>query len=219
MKETIRLLERHVNERQLDRHRGLEVLCDFLIDLFDVKHYLVPDGWPTHIATQQQKEPYLFQIAIIWMNKVAEAMEKGEWLDFFGGLYEEMYQTRGKASTLGQFYTPTHLCDLLTKCVGTGDERRINDPACGSERTLLAHFAHSEFSRTGYYIGEDIDTISIKMCALNMMIHGMQGRAVRHDTLKSPVHFDYGFEVNEIRYPIPTCHYSLRRISHSKQDK
>lgn len=216
MKETIHLLERHVNERQLDRHRGLEVLCDFLIDLFDARHYLTPEGWATNLVTQHQKEPYLFQIAIIWMNKVTEAMEKGVWLDFFGGLYEEMYQTRGKASMLGQFYTPKHLCDLLSRCSGKDNDTRINDPSCGSGRTLLAHFADSGFSPSGYYVGEDIDTISVKMCALNMMIHGMRGRAVRHDTLRSPVHFDYGYEINEIRYPVPTDYYSLRKISHTK---
>lgn len=217
MKEVISLLERHVNERQIDRHRGLEVLCDFLLDLFDYCHYLTEDGWANHIVKQKEAEPYLFQIAIIWMTRIAETMEKGEWKDFFGGLYEEMYQTRGKASTLGQFYTPTHLCNLLTMCVGTGDESRINDPACGSGRTLLAHFADSKFSPKGYYIGEDIDTISVKMCALNMMIHGMRGRAVRHDTLKSPVHFDYGYEVNEVRYPFPTTLYSVRKIRHPKE--
>lgn len=217
MKEVIGLLERHVNERQIDRHRGLEVLCDFLLDLFDYRHYLTENGWANHLVKQKETEPYLFQIALIWMNKIAEAMEKGEWKDFFGGLYEEMYQTRGKASTLGQFYTPEHLCNLLTMCVGTGDENRINDPSCGSGRTLLAHFADSKFSPKGYYIGEDIDTISVKMCALNMMIHGMRGRAVRHDTLKSPVHFDYGYEVNEVRYPFPTTLYSVRKISHPKE--
>lgn len=218
MKEVINLLERHVNERNIDRHRGLEVLCDFLLDLFDYRHYLTENGWVTHLIKQKETEPYLFQIAVIWADKIAEAMENGEWKDFFGELYEKMYQTRGKASILGQFYTPTHLCDLLTKCVSTGDERRINDPACGSGRTLLAHFAHTEFDPKGYYIGEDIDTISVKMCALNMMIHGMRGRAVRHDTLKSPVHFDYGYEVNEIRYPFHTTLFCVRKISHLKSE-
>lgn len=213
MKEAIKLLEMHVNERQIDRHRGLEVLCDFLIDFFDVRHYCSAEGWTAHASRMHDEEPYLFRIALIWVEKVAEAMERGEWLDFFGGVYEEMYQTRGKASTLGQFYTPTHLCDLLTRCAGADSDARINDSACGSGRTLLAHFADVKFSRKGYYVGEDIDTISVKMCALNMMIHGMQGRVVRHDTLKSPVHFDYGYEVNEIRYPVPTPYYSLRRIS------
>lgn len=219
MKEVIKILEKHVADRGIDRHRGLEILCDFLLDLYDARHYLTPDGWHRNVYTKSVEEPHLFRIGMIWMQRVAEAMERGEWLDFFGGLYEEMYQTRGKASVLGQFFTPEHLCDLLTKCAASGDERCINDPACGSERTLLAHFARSGFSPSGYYIGEDIDTISVKMCALNMMAHGMRGRVVRHDTLKSPLYFDYGFELNEIRYPMPTIYYSVRRIQHSKEEQ
>ena len=218
MKAVVKILERHVAERGIDRHRGLEELCDFLLDLFDARHYLSPNGWEAHARKQSEKEPHLFSICMIWMQRVTEAMEKGEWLDFFGGLYEEMYQTRGKASTLGQFFTPEHLCDLLTRCTGADGERTINDPACGSGRTLLAHFAHSGFSPKGYYVGEDIDTISVKMCALNMMMHGMRGRVVRHDTLKSPLHFDFGYELNEIRYPMPTHYYSVRRIQYRKEE-
>ena len=218
MKEVVNILERHVTKRGIDRHRGLEVLCDFLLDLFDARHYLTPDGWAANVWEQSVKEPDLFHIGMIWMQRVTEAMEKGGWLDFFGGLYEEMYQTRGKASVLGQFFTPEHLCDLLTECAGSNENRRINDPACGSGRTLLAHFAHSGFNPKGYYVCEDIDTISVKMCALNMMAHGMRGRVVRHDTLKSPLHFDYGFELNEIRYPMPTIYYSVRKIQHRKEE-
>lgn len=213
VKEVIKLLERHVSERQLDRHRGLEVLCDFLLDLFDYRYYTIPGGWQSHLSIQRQQEPHLFRIAMIWMERVADAMEQGRWVDFFGGLYEEMYQTKGKASSLGQFFTPIHLCDLLTHCVGDADDVRISDPACGSGRTLLAHFADSGFDHRGYYIGEDIDTMSVKMCALNLMIHGMQGRAVRHDTLREPNTFDFGYEVNEVRYPMPVPFYSVRKIS------
>lgn len=219
MKEIVKILDKHVMERGIDRHNSLEVLCDFLIDLFEVRHYSIACGWEKYMMEKCKEEPYLFCIAMIWMDKVASAMEKGEWVDFFGELYEEMYQTRGKASALGQFFTPGNLCDLLAKCTETGEGQRINDSACGSGRTLLAHFAYSKFSRDGYYIGEDIDAMSVKMCALNMMIHGMRGRVVRHNTLVSPIHFDYGFEVNEIRHPFPSMYYSLRRIACKKDVK
>lgn len=217
MKEVIKLLEKHVYERQVDRHQGLNVLLDFLVDMFDVRHFYKENGFQANCLELSEKEPYLYKIAIIWMNKVTDALENGTWIDFFGGIYEEMYQSKGKASALGQFFTPPAICDMMSIVAGRNVTGRVNDCACGSGRTLLSAFANSGYPKDVYYMGDDIDTASVKMCALNMMIHGMRGRVVRHDTLKEPIAFDYGFELNEVRYPIPTMYYSLRRISHTRE--
>lgn len=216
MKQILKLLEEHIQERMIDRHRGLEILLDFLIDMFDINHFK-NNGFENHCIKLQSEEPYLFEIAILWMSKVADAMDKGDWLDLFGLLYEELYQTKNKASSLGQFYTPKGICDLMAK-ISYGEGGMITDNGgCGSGRTLLAYHSHSKYSNRNYYVGDDIDTISVKMCALNMMIHGMRGRVVRHNVLYDPVYFDYGFEINEVRYPIPTCFYSLRKIKYEQK--
>jgi type I restriction-modification system DNA methylase subunit len=217
MKEVVKLIEKVVTEKKIDRHQGLNAVLDFLIDIFDIKHWKEPEGWFKAVAKAEQEEPHLYRIMMIWMDKVATAMENGSWLDFFGGVYEEMYQSKGKASALGQFFTPSHLCDLLAYC-SSPTEGMINDSACGSGRTLLAAGAQSGFARENYYVGEDIDIVSVKMCALNLMIHGCQGRVVQHDTLTNPICFDYGFRINDIRYPIATPYYSLTRISFKKGD-
>lgn len=217
MKEVIKLIEKVVSEKQLDRHQGLNAVLDFLIGMFDVDHYLKPGGWMGAVANAEKEEPHLFRIMLIWMDKVATAMEKGTWLDFFGGIYEEMYQSKGKASTLGQFYTPPALCDALAQFTGSNGGE-VLDNACGSGRTLLAAASNSGFSRSNFYVGEDIDLVSVKMCALNLMIHGCRGRVVQHDTLKNPILYDYGFRVNDIRFPIPSPFYSLTRVSLTKDD-
>jgi type I restriction-modification system DNA methylase subunit len=217
MKEVVKLIEKVVTEKRIDRHQGLNAVLDFLIDIFDVRHYATTNGWFERVARAEREDNHLYRIMMIWMDKVATAMESGSWLDFFGGVYEEMYQSRGKASALGQFYTPPHLCDLLAYCSAPCDGK-INDSACGSGRTLLAAAAKSGFRRDNYYVGEDIDVVSVKMCALNLMIHGCQGRVVQHDTLVNPVCFDYGFRINDIRYPMPTPFYSLTRIKLTKQN-
>lgn len=217
MKEVVKLIEKVVTEKKIDRHQGLNAVLDFLIDIFDVRHYATANGWFERVARAEKEDNHLYQIMLIWMDKVATAMENGSWLDFFGGIYEEMYQSKGKASALGQFYTPPSLCDLLAYC-SKPCEGKINDCACGSGRTLLAGASAAGFPRSNYYIGEDLDIVSVKMCALNLMIHGCQGRVVQHDTLTNPVCFDYGFRINDIRYPIPTPYYSLTRISFKKDD-
>ena len=217
MKEVVKLIEKVVSEKRIDRHQGLNAVLDFLIDIFDVSHYLKPDGWIGAVKRAEKEQPHLYKIMLIWMDKVATAMEGGSWLDFFGGIYEEMYQSKGKASTLGQFYTPPALCDMLA-CCATPNEGRVSDCACGSGRTLLASASASGFCRSSFYVGEDIDLTSVKMCALNLMIHGCRGRVVQHDTLNNPVLYDYGFRINDIRFPIPSPFYSLTRVSLTKED-
>lgn len=220
MKEVVKLIEKHVNERQIDRHQGLNALLDFLIGIFDVKHWQTPDGWMKEVRRAEKEEPYLYKIMMIWMDKVATAMEKGSWLDFFGGIYEEMYQSRGKSSTLGQFFTPPAVCDALALCCderGEGVET-INDCACGSGRLLLARACKNKWNRNDYITADDIDMASVKMCALNLMIHGCRGKVMQHDTLINPILYDYGFRINDIRYPIPSPFYSLTRIHLTKED-
>ena len=217
MKEVIKLIETHVRERRLDAHQGLNAVLDFLVDIFDVRHYLTENGWFEAVSKAEKEEPYLYKVMLIWMDKVATSMENGSWLDFFGGVYEEMYQSRGKASTLGQFFTPPHLCTLMSRITKPNDGT-INDCACGSGRTLLAAGAEAKFSRSNYYVGEDLDLVSVKMCALNLMIHGCKGRVVQHDTIMNPICYDYGFRINDIRFPIPTPFYSLTRIRFTKDD-
>ena len=217
MKEVIKLIDKVVKEKRLDAHQGLNAVLDFLIDIFDSRHYQSKEGWFHVIQEAEKNEPHLFKIMLIWMDKVATAMEKGLWIDFFGGVYEEMYQSRGKSSTLGQFFTPGTICDLMAYCAEPVNGK-INDSACGSGRTLLAACAQSKFNRSNFYVGEDIDLVSVKMCALNLMMHGCRGRVVQHDTLRNPVLFDYGFRINDVRYPIPSPFYSLTRISLTKED-
>ena len=91
MKETITLIEKVVRENRIDAHQGLNAVLDFLIDMFDIKHYMVEGGWEAKVRRASEEEPYLFRIMMIWM-------EKGTWLDFFGGLYEEMYQSKMEAT-------------------------------------------------------------------------------------------------------------------------
>lgn len=219
MKQVIKLIEQHCYKTQTDCHNGLESLLDYMIEFFDIKPFM--ENWyEEHVIEMKNKSEELFEIVLIFMNKVTEAMEKGRWLDFFGELYETMYQSKGKASSLGQFFTPPSICDLMSNIVGEEEKKPVvSDCACGSGRTLLSYMAKNNFSRHAYYVGEDLDTTSVKMCALNLMIHGAQGKVVRHDTLRNPKTYDYGFEINEIRYPFPTPYYSLRKIRCTEKPK
>lgn len=216
MKRIKELIDKHCRNKEIGLQNGLDALLDYMIDFFDYSHYL-NDNIEKHWQDMLGKSRELFIVTIDFMERAAKAIEQGTWIDYFGQLYESQYQSKGKASNLGQFFTPPDICNLMADVSRCKKEDRINDPACGSGRTLLSYFAKAE-NKSGYYVGEDIDITSVKMAALNMMIHGMRGRAIRHDTLKDPITFELGYEINEVRYPCPTPYYSLRRISNATKD-
>lgn len=223
MKQLVKYIEKYVSEKMLDYNHGLSLFVDYLIDMFDYKQYQTEGGHEQHMQLKKEESPTLFNAAFHWVELVKNAQSNNTWIDAFGSVYEEMYLSKSKASSHGQFFTPPSLSTLLGSLtfirneVSPEKDFKINDSACGSGRLLVAHYAECE-RKDGYYVGEDIDPISVKMCALNLMIHGMRGRAVCHDTLLHPLIFDFGYEVNEVRYPYPSPLFSLREIKFTKED-
>ena len=219
IKEIIRHITNHANKLSIERHNTMNTWLDYMIEYFDISQYHTPEGWAQMQDRKYKESP---ELTYMWMDLTATDMEKGQTSDILGTVYEELFQSKGKASSLGQFFTPIPLCDMLSMCTWQDNQKRFNDCACGSGRTLVSHYMEKlrrDDHTPAYYIGEDIDIASVKMCALNMLIHGMHGRAIRHDTLMDPIRFDYGFEINEVRYPFPTPFYSLRKITYKKTEE
>lgn len=196
---------------------ALSDFCDYLIEFFSIDAFRGDDGsYSQHVLKCTQKNPDFAGLALQWLNDVATAMERGEWLDVFGVLYEEMYLSRGKASKTGQFFTPRSVSDLMAEIStpGSQDHGRVNDCAAGSGRLLLAHYmAKSKLDhaagRRFEYVAQDSDPIACKMCALNLMVHGMYGRVECRDTLRLTVP-QVVYIINEVKYPFNTPYYSVR---------
>lgn len=64
--------------------------------------------------------------------------------------------------------------------------------------------------RPKIYARQDIDPVSCKMCALNLMVYGCGGSVTQMDTLKYSGEWN-AYYINEVRYPFPTTSYSIRR--------
>ena len=203
---------------------ALSDFCDYLLDLFSVEAFMGDSR--SYLKWQQQRlqaKPKLATLAMVWLNDVSQAMDRGQWLDVFGMLYEDMYLTAGKASKTGQFFTPQSVSNLMSSIIGSGKNEAtsakiegttVNDCAAGSGRLLLAHFIeaskldHSD-GRPFQYIAQDSDPLVCKMCALNMMVHGMNGRVICQDTLAMSTP-SVEYFINEVRYPFITPYYSIR---------
>lgn len=210
---------------------ALNDFCDYLLDLFSVEAFLGDSR--SYLKWQQQRlqaKPKLATLAMVWLNDVSQAMDRGQWLDVFGMLYEDMYLTAGKASKTGQFFTPASVSDLLSAIISPGkieapsakiEGSRVNDCAAGSGRLLLAHYMevskldHSA-GRRYQYIAQDSDPLVCKMCALNMMVHGMNGKVICQDTLAQSTPSAV-YCINEIRYPFVSPYYSVRVTSGNPQ--
>lgn len=214
-KKYIDVLTRRAETHRRPYELALNDLLDYLLDVFSIRPYMDENrSLSAHFRVMADKDNDFAGLAFLWLEDVARAMERGEWLDVFGIIYEEMYLTRGKASTKGQFFTPRSVSDLMAQVINGKECGTVNDCAAGSGRLLLSHFSlvtrddHAAAGRYTY-IAQDSDPTACKMCALNMMAHGMFGRVVFQDTLAmSPPSVVY--HINEVRRPFPTPYYSIR---------
>ena len=228
IKDFVKYLTEVSDNHSVKQEDRLDAFCDFIIRLFSTDSYK-PEGFKPDVATPENND-YIALVSL-WCEMVAEEMETGNSFDLFGQLYEQMFLLKSKASSNGQFFTPDSLCRLMADITDADVEEKIskrgfvmvNDPACGSARTLLAHFmkkTHDNRALSGlyYYEAADIDLPTCKMAACNMMIHGMQGRVVCQDQLLLPTHTAI-FYINEVRYPFPSGMYSIRVVYPKKEEQ
>ena len=232
MKTDIKQFVKYLNEvsdnHGIKQEERLDAFCDFIISLFSTDSYK-KEGFKPSVATQGNLD-YMVLVGL-WADMVSNEMEKGNSFDLFGQLYEQMFLLKSKASANGQFFTPDSLCRLMSDITDADVEEKVshiepvivNDPACGSARTLLAHFMAKtsiDHALAGRYFYEaaDIDLPTCKMAACNMMIHGMQGKVVCQDQLSLPTPTAI-FYINEVRYPFPSGMYSIRVVYPKKEEK
>lgn len=170
---------------------------DYCIQINLINH----NGKKTNFYNNEKKYVELMQA---WMNELTQELEIKPYYDILGEFYEELVQSKSKASSLGQAYTPPSVTDLISKISITSNNNTgvANDPTCGSSRTLLA--AHVESNGDLICIGQDLDRTSCQMSVLNFWSHGVRGSILHMDTLTNE--FYQGWRVNKYLYhglPVP----------------
>lgn len=186
---------------------------DYIIGCFSLDRLLADNGnYNSLFARIKDEGSVYFPAFAELLIKSVKLITENKVYDLFGNIYELMFQSSRKAATLGQFFTPQCVSNLCSRVVYTDIDGMtcINEPTCGSGRNLLAVFAENK-DKAQYYVAEDIDNTSVKMCAINMLLHGMRGCCICHNTL-FPSDFIFGYEINEVRYPFPCECYSIRPI-------
>lgn len=84
----------------------------------------------------------------------------------------------------GQFFTPKHIASLMALI--SNPKGRILDPACGSGVMLIETIKtmSNEDLNSALFFGQDIDSICVKMTALNLCFFNVNGYVIQGDTLR-----------------------------------
>lgn len=114
---------------------------------------------------------------IIWM---------GLGVDVKGEIYEGLLEKNAEdvKSGAGQYFTPRALIDAIVDVIQPRPRETIGDPACGTggfflsaHKHLLANFAldpdEKRFLRDKTFKGWDIVAEVVRLCAMNMYLHGI----------------------------------------------
>ena len=111
-------------------------------------------------------------------------------LDLFGLAYERFFPEVFKASR-GQYFTPRPLVELVADLAAIRPGDRVLDPTCGSGAFLVA-----ASSRGAEVDGIEVDRELVALCRLNLRLHGIDPRAVRHaDLFREPFDADERWDV------------------------
>lgn len=191
----LRTLEKMLNNftynNGFDISRVFDDWLRFIVNNFNTN----PKPDPSWTYTKEQNLVF-HNMMCEWIQVMDKQTQNKEWYDAFGELYEACVAGKGRRSNSGQFFTPAHLCDLMTK-VNCGHDKivgkKISDPTCGSGRTLLSFHV---FAPGNYLYGEDLDKTCCLMTVANFLIHGCVGEVVWHNSL-IPDSWSGGWRVNE----------------------
>lgn len=100
----------------------------------------------------------------------------------------DMYEKEITFGERGQYFTPWHICEMMTRMNEIKDNDRVLDPACGSGRMLLAG---AKINPNAFFVGKDIDLRCVKICTLNMHFRNLTGMTRWEDSLSGKVYGTY----------------------------
>ena len=159
-------------------------------------------------------EQEYFEMFSAWANLQNEYLESNPdkyWYDYLGQFYEDIIQSKFRAGSRGQFFTPAHVCDVMAELTTCGkpkehyDGKVFNDCAGGSGRLLLAA---KKFAPNAIFVLCDLDSVAVKMAVLNFFIHGMRGAAICKNTLTGEFFEAYRIN-NYLGWGLPIPHIEI----------
>ena len=187
--------------QDIGRHHFINEVFDDFLD-YCIACLLV-DGCQKTAERLKSKYKEKYNRFIEAYKQLVSEYQKIDWghtfVDPLGSLYETITSSY-KSSAMGQFFTPEPVCTFMAHILGPIDKEKwsqeegktINDPACGSGRTVLAYHVISPFN---YLFCEDLDPMCTKMATINMAWHFARGQTVNCNSLMID-DFRFGYAIN-----------------------
>lgn len=123
------------------------------------------------------------------LKRVVSLINQETWLglgvEVKGAIYEGLLERNAAEvkSGAGQYFTPRPLIEAMVRVVDPKPEEGVHDPACGTGGFLLAAYDHMKAQtsdrevlrrlRDGRITGVDIVDEVVRLCAMNLYLHGI----------------------------------------------
>lgn len=171
-----------------------QIFDDFLT--YIIHGYSPLDGPLQSWKYKKEETAIFYDMYVEWVRIMDRESNIHGWYDAFGDLYMSCVAGKSRQRGTGQFFTPSHICDLMS-ALNDSDEKvtgkYISDPTCGSGRTLLSWHVRNIGN---YLCAEDMDRTCCLMTICNFLIHGCVGEVIWHNSLDPDSYYD-GWKVNE----------------------
>ncbi|MCT4178360.1 N-6 DNA methylase [Elizabethkingia anophelis] len=156
-----------------------------------------PDG-----SGGKKLDPQVLHLLVSYLDAV-DLSNKNASVDVLGDAYEYLIkrfadENKG-GTTAGQFYTPQEVVDIIVRYLKPQKNDTIYDPTCGSGGFLINA---AKYCKTNYgtqkavrLFGQEDVWNTWAIANINMILHGLDARIEKGDTLKDPKFLD---EENEL---------------------
>lgn len=138
----VRELEKLIND--FTYRYGLDVRDVFRDFLRYIVHgFSSPDTSPfSDWCYKKEQNKAFYEMYVTWIQIMDKQIKVHGWYDALGDLFMALTSQRGQQQK-GQFFTPTHITELMSKMImgkkqPTTQIPTLYDPAAGSGRMLLA---------------------------------------------------------------------------------
>lgn len=139
-------------------------------------------------------------ILVKMFSSLVNSLDSERFNDVLGKIFEEL-NLHNKYK--GQFFTPEHVCDLMSKITLNKDEIekdiknkgyiKLNDPACGSSRLIYSALKFMVENNINYHYNvfvevQDVSLICVLMSYIQLSLYGVNGKVIYGDTLTGEVY-------------------------------
>ena len=145
---------------------------------------VVGHGSSVDLSAPRIEADFVVRSALASRELSAAALRGGLKVDAYEGLIEKTAQEGARGA--GQYFTPRALINAVVDVMAPGPDDRICDPACGTGgfflgayRSIIGRFPRLEpdqvaHLRSGAFTGWEIADLPARLCAMNMLLHGIE---------------------------------------------